>query len=112
MSTPERRLDVLRRQRALVQQNLAWLDQEIAAEQAQTSSAAPSNPAANPDLPGPAGPASAAIAVADAEAIIEHYRSAEPNLKADVRRGCLLYATGALVLLIVVVLGLYVLLRH
>jgi hypothetical protein len=112
MSTPESRLDVLRRQRALVQQNLAWLDREIAAEQAQTPSATPLNPAATPDLTRPALPPTAAIADADADAIIEHYRSGEPNLKADVRRGCLLYATGAFVLLIVVVLGLYVLFRH
>ena len=110
MSTPERRLDVLRRQRALVQQNLAWLDREIAAEEAQTSSVTPSNPAATPDLAGTAVPPAAAIA--DADAIIEHNRSGESNLKADVRRGCFLYAAGAFAVLVVGVFLLYFLLRH
>ena len=109
MSTPERRLDVLLRQRALVQQNLAWLDREIAAEEAQTSLAAPVAPATAPLS---RIPSAAPISDVDAEAIISRYQHDEKSLTSNVRRGCLLYATGAFVLMIVVVFGLYFLLRH
>jgi hypothetical protein len=122
MSPPDR-LAELQRQRALVQQHLAWLDREIDAAGAH---AAPSTPApaafATPKpftapAPFPA-PALArplrpvAIPDTDAEAIIRQYQSDPKSLTNDVRRGCLLYAAGAFALLTALVFGLYFLLRH
>lgn len=110
MSTPDR-LAELQRQRALVQQHLAQLDREIAAESAAaalyTDIPAPT-PAVAP-LP-PLAPTP--IADADAEAILNQYRSEEISLKTDVRKGCMLYAAVGLALMIISVFGLYFLLRH
>ncbi|MEO5957921.1 MAG: hypothetical protein ABIZ49_12405 [Opitutaceae bacterium] len=94
------RLAELRRQRALVQDHLAWLDREIAA----TSAVRPSDPS-----PAPLRPvASTAMPItanaptenpAEAETILEQYRVPATMMKQDVRKGCLLYFAGALALL-------------
>lgn len=113
------RLEELRRQRALVQQHLEWLDREIAAEagktpQAQTgaklaavvtlphsaSVAAPPSPAGtahqgNPDAADPA------------EKILDEYRVAPASLQSDVRKGCWLYFAAAFAIFFAVVAILY-----
>lgn len=113
MSTPDRRLDDLQRQRALVQQHLAWLDREIAAAQ----STAPTGPAALPPDAAPLAPrlsrpTPGAVPDTDAEAILDQYRSAAPTLKTEVRNGCLLYAGGALALLLLGAFALSFFLRR
>ena len=112
MSTPDH-LAELQRQRVLVQEQLAWLDREIqAARPTPATTPAPvSRPTTrlSPELT-PFTPAS--IPDADAEAILNQYRSEETSLKADVRKGCLLYAALAFVLLVISVFALYFLLRR
>jgi hypothetical protein len=126
------RLAELRRQRALIAEHLAWLDREIAAAEksSPTGVASPVSVGALPvsgapkivELP--ARPAAAPIHVAtpmtpvasvtenQADEILGQYRVAPTALKEDLRKGCLLYFVGALVLLGLVVVGLYFALRH
>lgn len=122
------RLNELRRQRALVQQHLDWLDDEIASA---SGASAPTTP--RPLSPPPSGYlASQAAAIArsapvptasvsapsddnpvvsaTADAILAEYRVAPDSLKTDIRKGCLLYFFGALVLVAAGVTALYFLL--
>lgn len=131
------RLAELRRQRALVQEHLAWLDRELAALErtspprsaespaavdpfvvdVNTQPAAtgatprPLSPAATLSSPAPFGRASPAPAAAAqapmVDALLEEYRVEPGALKRDVRKGCLLYFAGAMALLILVVAVLY-----
>jgi len=130
------RLAELRRQRALIQEHLSWLDKQIA-EAGDKTPPLPAAPGASPTAstaPVPAPDATAAGVVAAAlkasasagtassvtplvptdapevaaaaEAILEEYRSDPVSLKTDVRKGCFLYFFGALAL---VALGVAVL---
>jgi len=132
------RLTELRRQRALVQEHLAWLDREIAEASGADSSAGPVFPpsSAASDVPPPAAavvvaaalkaraavpavsattptpvPESPAVAAA-ADAILDEYRVAPDALKTDVKKGCFLYFALALVLVAAVVVAMYFALRH
>ena len=125
------RLQDLLRQRALIHEQLAWLDREIAAA---TDAPHPAAVAPTPRAtvsPAPvvtqsgylaaqaaaiarhavAAPASAdpvnPAAAAAADAILEKYRVAPDSLKTDVRKGCFLYFAAALALVALVVVGLY-----
>ena len=93
------RLNDLQRQRALILEQLAWLDREIAA--AANPSAAPqsaSAPAASPRKP-------ASVAVDhEAEAIIAKFGSDPHDAIKTARKGCLVFFGLALLLL---GLGLY-----
>ncbi len=110
------RLADLRRQRALVQEHLDWIDREItrAERQQQTSgvtptampvaNAAPDASPAIPPNPAPLPPGIPAAVVTpphltQADAILEEYRVPTNALKGDVRKGCLLYFAGAFLLL-------------
>lgn len=89
------RLRELQRQRALAQEQVAWLDREIAKE-AQAS--AGSQPPAAPVAPG------LIVAVpteAIADEILAQHRQSAQNATKDVKRGCYLYfalAMGAVML--------------
>lgn len=106
------RLVDLRRQRALVQEQLNWLDAEIrAAEQRlPAASVAASAPPSPPPASKPPAAASAIDAMADA--MLEEYKIPPKALHTDVKKGCLLYFAGALVLLILGVAVLYLALRR
>ncbi len=119
----------LLRQRAIVQEHLAWLDREIAqispnkTQPTPVSLARPAPPAPLPSAPsghlaGQAAdltrhaaasrPTSENSSVPSAaEAILEEYRVAPDTLKTDIRKGCLLYFVGALSLVALVVSVLY-----
>ncbi len=88
------RLQELRRQRALVQQHLAWLDAEIAAA---TPSAAVPNEGAAPTDPAPAVPAPPATPE-EAEALAQA-RAEAANAPAAAKRGCWVVFAGAFLLL-------------
>ena len=127
------RLAELLRQRALLQEHLAWLDREIAKASNSASPALTAPPTPDPQAPPrlapsiPAPPitvrrlplaASAPVIApaADARAtnadeILEQYRVAPAALQTDIRKGCLLYFIGALVFVGVVVAGLYLAFR-
>lgn len=124
------RLQDLLRQRALIQEQLAWLDREIAAASAAdaTTTPAPAPQPARAPLPQPGYLASQAAAIAAhqaaardpatdrgenpavaaaADAILEKYRVQPDSLRTDVRQGCFLYFFGALAAVAVIVVGLY-----
>lgn len=73
------RLAELRRQRALVQQHLAWLDAEIAAAEGEKP---PATPAAAP------AQAPATEHPADAEALLARYAAEERTSPNRVKMGC------------------------
>ncbi len=116
------RLRELLRQRALLQEHLAWLDREIAGASDSTTAA----PAAAPTVrssqpvpvplpaavPLPALPPASSAPIASAlpapppvdvtpvaENILREYRVEPRSLQQDVRKGCLLYFVAAFVLL-------------
>jgi uncharacterized membrane protein len=125
------RLDALLRQRALLREHVAWLDSEIAAAQAAeerapadssptpfASAAAPTprveSPAARPPAapavaprPAPPPPAAPTLVAAQADEILETYRTPANSLQSDVRKGCFLYFFAALALVGLGVTALY-----
>ena len=124
------RLAELLRQRALLQEHLAWLDREIAKASNSASPALTALPILKPPLLAPSIPAppttvrrlplaSSAPVIApaadaradDADEILEQYRVAPAALQTDIRKGCLLYFIGALVFVGGVVAGLYLVFR-
>jgi hypothetical protein len=96
------RLKDLQRQRALAQEQIAWLDREIAREMGAVP--AP-QPAAIPVVPAPS-PASAAVD-ADADKIMAQYRSEQP-IRNQVKQGCLVYFFAAFALVGIAVVLLYI----
>lgn len=119
------RLSELRRQRALIEEHLAWLDREIAAEspqsadepsresraqpapsgtvpQAQSASGAPQSV---PLVPAgvknrnPTSPGNTPANALAAEALLDEYRTAPDTLRQDVRKGCLVYFALAFLVL-------------
>jgi hypothetical protein len=109
------RLNELQHQRALVQEQLAWLEREIAREMGQPAISSPQASAPERKLPTPFTAASFPLgsekAPADveteAEKILARYRHAEHPVKDDVRKGCFLYFALALALLVIAVLMVY-----
>src|SRR3954467_14437991 len=109
------RLAELRRQRALQQEHLAWLDREIAAELEKLRTTQPgaaiaavvaaraTDPAA---MVAPVKP-SAPVPPPVVDAIIEEYRVPAEDLHTNVKKGCLLYLAAAFALLFVGVVILY-----
>jgi flagellar biosynthesis/type III secretory pathway chaperone len=95
------RLQELRRQKALLIEQAACLDREIAAEQARINLAPPAA-ASQP-------PASADAAV---EALLNQYRPDPQALRQSVKRGCYLYFLAALALLGLGVLTIYLVDHH
>jgi len=119
------RLSELLRQRALLQEHLAWLNREITAATARqpppvvgippaAPPPAPAHAAVAPPIPAtvvvPANIASVDPTVTlpgghpvtpgpGADAILDQYRVPARSLHEDVRRGCLIYFVAALVLL-------------
>lgn len=104
------RLKDLQRQRALLQEHLAWLDREIAAEQGRPSpspsGAAATLPAQITAQPSPA-PRPTVPDDRDADALIAQYREKTGDVKQDVRRGCFLYFAAAFAIVGLAVLALY-----
>ena len=104
MPSPDDRLQELRRQRALVQQQLAFLDREIAsasgaampaAQIPPTVSAAPSQPAAGGDV----------------DEVIKSFEEESRSDPADAKSGCIWIFVAALVLFALSVFAFYVYVR-
>ena len=96
------RLQELLRQKALLAEQAAWLEREIAAEQARAGVTPPSAVAIAPASPPPAS----------TEALFEQYRPNPQSVQQEVKRGCYLYFLGALVLLGLGVFAIYLVYRH
>jgi hypothetical protein len=97
------RLAELQRQRALLQEHLAWLDREIAAETA--TKPARTFAAEKPVII--SATVSSSSSTADVEGIIAKYASEPASLKDNVRKGCFLYFALAFVALALAVAALY-----
>jgi hypothetical protein len=100
------RLQELLRQKALLAEQAAWLEREIAAEQARAGVTPPAVAATAPASPPPAS------TVAPTEALFEQYRPNPQSVQQEVKRGCYLYFLGALVLLGLGLLAIYLVYRH
>lgn len=116
------RLAELLRQRALLQEHLAWLDREIAALR-DTGKSTDSGPGASPAAAvnvaaqsGGAGPGSPIASVtvipsgppaADADAIIQRYGYDPRSTTADVKRGCWIAFIGAFVCIALLILAVW-----
>jgi hypothetical protein len=111
------RLVELRRQRALIQEHLAWLDGEISGEERTLSATMPPSLPKIPtsitttDLKS-APPTAGAGSEDRNDAVIEQFRVAPSDIQRDVRKGCFMYFAAAFLLLAAVVVGLYFALRH
>jgi hypothetical protein len=105
------RLQELLHQKALLNEQAAWLEREIIVERARIGALpepAPKAPGESPpDEPLPDASASPSAVDANATAILEQYRSSSRSLQQEVRRGCFLYFFGALALLGLVVAVIY-----
>jgi hypothetical protein len=107
------RLEILRQQRALVQEQLAWFDREIAALTpiAPGTPAAPASP--SPDAATPAVPvAPQATAVRQAAPVsppldFPEYQADPVGMQSAARRGCLMYAGLAFLLLFLGAVAIY-----
>jgi hypothetical protein len=132
------RLTELRRQRALLQEHGAWLEREIATEEARSAKTEGGGASAStglnqlartPDTAAPpvSGPLPVAAPMAAnasglgppaedvesaAEAVLAEYRVAPGEVQSDVRKGCLLYFVLGFLLFAAAVAGLYFVLRH
>lgn len=93
------RLNELRRQRALLQQHLEWLDAEIAAAQPGEKPPSPAPTVA----PRPAEP----VATVALEALLAEQKHAPESSAAQVRRGCFIAFGLIFVVLGLAVYGLY-----
>jgi hypothetical protein len=92
------RLQELLHQKALLNEQTAWLDREITTEQARIGTVpVPAQTPPAESLPDPAIYPSGVDA--NANAILEQYRASPRSLQQEVRRGCFLYFLGALALL-------------
>jgi hypothetical protein len=104
------RLTELQRQRALAQEQLAWLDREIAREAGQPATVvppAPPVPVPNALTSAPVQPALPPAAAQAADEIIARYQHEAGTGAQDVKRGCYLYFFVALGLLVVGTLAAY-----
>jgi hypothetical protein len=105
------RLTELQRQRALAQEQLAWLGREIARESGQTLPAALSperGPVATPrSAPAVRVAADAEAAARAAEEILARYQQPGPTLEKNVKRGCYIYFFVALAALGLFAVGAY-----
>ena len=91
------RLKDLQRQRALAQEQLAWLDREIARE---TGAPVPPPPASAAPATGvkplPSSIQPAVPSNVDADAIIAQYKDPGRSIHSETKRGCFLYFFAAL----------------
>ena len=102
------RLQELLRQKALLSEHAAWLEREIALEQARVSGAPP---AAAAETPAPVTGPPAAIADGT-DALQDQFRREPKAIRREVTRGCLFYFLGFMVLLGMGVAAIYLIFRH
>jgi hypothetical protein len=93
------RLEEFRRQRGLLREHLAWLDNEIAALEGNPAPARPPEP--------PLVHAHAPAVELEAESILAEYRQPTMSIQKRTKFGCLLYFAAALVIMAVAITILY-----
>lgn len=106
------RLKELQRQRALAQEQVAWLDREIAKERSLQPSPVPLAATPTETLkPGPVTPTESASTL-DPESLIKRYQQDGRSVQQDVRRGCFTYFFAAFGVLIVALVIAYFIWRN
>jgi hypothetical protein len=106
MPSPDDRLQELRRQRALVQEQLAWLDREIAS----ASGEATPKPAAQSLPSAPAVQSQPTLPAADGDTVVELIKSYQDESRSSPAKaywGCILIFVAALVLFALCVFAFY-----
>jgi hypothetical protein len=100
------RLRHLHRQRGLLQEHLSWIESEIVRE-----TGAPPVTVTTPPVPVtvPLAGSSAEIPSPDVDALIDHYAAQERQKPSEIRRGCLLVFSAALLLFAVVFASIWLL---
>jgi len=113
------RLQELLRQKTLLAEHAAWLEREIAVEQALAGgTVGPALPAplpltaTMPSATAPAAPLPAAAAEAEAEAILAQYRDSAKSARRQVKWGCILYVVAGAALVLLGIVLIYVLARR
>ncbi len=101
------RLDALRHQRALVAEQLAWIDQEIAVLSPRAPVPRPGVVAPLVSAAAPQSPAAGLGASAATLPDFPDYQADPARLQSSTRRGCLLYTALGLLLLLVAALAIY-----
>ncbi len=104
------RLDALRHQRALVAEQLAWIDQEIVALSPRAPDPRPGVVAPLVSAAAPAAPQTPAAGLGASAATppdFPDYQADPVRLQSSTRRGCLLYTALGLFLLLVAALAIY-----
>jgi hypothetical protein len=105
------RLNELRRQRALAQEQVDWFDREIARESGAQVPPAPSPAPVHTPLPA-AKQAEPDAIERDAQKILERYRHAGHPIRTEVRKGCYIYFVMAFVLVGLIFLAVYFFLHN
>jgi hypothetical protein len=93
------RLSELRHQRALVAEQLAWLDREITSAGGETS--------ALPPTPSPPADPASDVELPAADEILAEFRSEAERSPAKMRQGCLWSFAGGMAVLILGVATIY-----
>lgn len=108
------RLQELLRQKAMLAEHAAWLDREIAREQAQAGAPVPAAPPpmAPATVPMPAAPVPSADLDAEAAALIQQYGDAAHSSHERIRTGCILYIVAAVILALLPFLAVYFFYHH
>ncbi len=106
------RLNDLQRQRTLAQEQVAWLDREIARETGQVAPVVPTAAPASPLVPPSSARSDETTAARAAEDIIARYQDSHSPQSAakDMKRGCYLaffLALGAVVLIFLTAYFIY-----
>jgi hypothetical protein len=100
------RADDLRRQRDLLREHLAWIERELAAEEASARTEEPRSPAPPPFQPPPLE-TRAPVDDRDAEAILAEYRTPAVSIATKTKLGCVAYFAVAVFLIAGLVLAFY-----
>lgn len=112
------RLTELQRQRALIQEQLAWIEREIARESTTGKAPSPLSDTPRTRLSSPLEPLAVPASTsgpqlvnpahdAAAERILDDYRTSPKSIKSDVTKGCFLYFFAAFAAVGLVVAALY-----
>jgi hypothetical protein len=111
MPSPDDRLQELRRQRALVQQQLAFLDREIASASGEGKPAMPAAQIPPPVSAAPSQPAAPPADGGDVDEVIKSFEEESRSDPADAKSGCIWIFVAALVLFAVSVFAFYLYVR-
>jgi hypothetical protein len=105
-SMPDSRLDDLQRQRALIQEHLAWLDRQIAAN-AVTPAVLPPLTAQTASVPAPIRLGSPQAIAPSGSGEFEEYQPDAARMESDAKKGCLLYAVAGFLLFFATLVAVY-----